>query len=46
MRQNDLFERDLKNVLDVLEKLCRNKADHIDYVTAYKMMRERDEDEE
>jgi len=33
---NDLFERDLKNVLETLEKLCQGNADHADYVKAYK----------
>jgi len=32
----DLFERDLKNVLVTLEKLCQGKVDHVDYVKAYK----------
>jgi len=30
-----MFERDLKNVLDTLEKLCHGKANHADYVMAY-----------
>lgn len=32
---HDLFERDLKNVLNTLEKLCHGKANHADYVIAY-----------
>lgn len=33
---HDLFERDLKNVLSTLEKLCQGNANHADYVKAYK----------
>src|SRR6185436_15453050 len=33
---SDLFERDLKKVLETLEKLCQGSCDHIDYVKAYK----------
>lgn len=37
----DHFERDLKNVLETLEKLCQGNADHVDYVKAYKYFVER-----
>lgn len=37
----DIFERDLKNVLETLEKLCQGNADHADYVKAYKYFVER-----
>lgn len=35
IRLHDLFERDLKNILNTLEKLCHGKANHADYVMAY-----------
>lgn len=34
--ERDLFERDLKNLLNNLEHLCQGKAEHVDYVKAYK----------
>jgi hypothetical protein len=33
--QEKLFRRDLKHVLETLEKLILGKADHTDYVKAY-----------
>jgi hypothetical protein len=32
----DLFENDLKTVLNILEKLCKGEVDHIDYVKCRK----------
>jgi len=32
---NQMFEKDLKNVVDTLEKLCHGKTNHANYVMAY-----------